>query len=352
LEFDNASFFRARFLYFSTEKSKIISQVFGEAESYSEVAIRSQEIFNLADTFKNLLKALKHYQKQSEQYRLSNISALRTKLQDNSFENLIDISKETSVTRLLVDTASYFEKLNWGQKTFTHKGLIQEFEDFVKNFRFDLIENPGTDGWAYQLCYNQFETYSYEYKTGSPIEYKYFEKKNNLKVNQGHIQEGQNPKELVDGLIQIQGILKQLQSRITKIPIIELTPEQIEDKQYLDEAFQDIESFFQVLPNLTTRELFVKLFPNKPIPENIEEFEWLVEYIERERTLKFEKDIEAVAASNLAENKALTKVLNPIFAPDQSIEFELEYGYYPNNLKNLWDKIQSIQALFNLKVLV
>jgi hypothetical protein len=348
--------------YHSTEKSKIISQVFGEAESYSEIAIRRQEIFNLADTFKNILKALKFYQTQTEQYRVANISALRLKLQDNSFENLIDISREVSVTRLLVDIANYIEKLNLFQKKVTYGGLIQEFEDFVNNFRFDLIENAGTDGRAYQICYNFTTELKDDIRKMLDYDTIQSDDRYNLIITpllgskltfsenrlvQGYIQEGQNPKELVDGLIQIQTILKQLQSKITKIPIVELTIEQIEDKQYLDEAFQDIELFFQVLPDLTTRELFVKLVPNEPIPENIEEFEWLVGYIERERTLKFEKDIEAVAAANLAENNVLTKVLNPIFAPDQSIEFELEYGYYPNNLKNLWDKIQSIQALFN-----
>jgi hypothetical protein len=305
------------------------------------------EFFNLAETFQNLLEALKIYQTQTEQYRLSNISALRTKLQVNSFENLIDISNKTSVTRLVIDIANYIEKLNVFQKNVTYRALIQEFEDFVKNFRFDLIENSGTDGRAYQLCYNQTETFSYEYKTGSPIEYKYFGNRNKPQTLQGHIQQGQNPKELVDGLVEIQNILKQLKPKITKIPIVELTPEQIQDKQFLDEGYAEIESLFQLFPDLTAQELFVKLCPGEPVPDKVEEFEWLLGYIEKERLSQMDKNIGDVAEANLAELKALSKVLNPIFAPDQSVEFKLNEGQCSDQIKVLWKKVQTIQAVYN-----
>jgi hypothetical protein len=338
--------------YFTIEKNKITSRVFGETESSSKIAIRRQEIFNLADTFKNLLKALKYYQTQT------NISALRLKLQDNSFENLIDISKETSTTRLLVDIASYIEKLSWFQKNATHKGLIQDFEDFVKNFRFDLIENAGTDGRAYQIVYVQ--------KNHIPVnETNIDEVLNDIigndkvsfdfkevyhlgnKIIQSHIQEGQNPKELVDGLVQIQTILKQLKAKVTEIPIVELTPEQIEDKQFLDEGYQEIESLFQVFPDLTARELFVKLCPGEEVPDKVEEFEWLLGYIEKERLSQMDKNITQVAEANLVEYKALSKVLNSIFAPDQSVEFTLNEGNYCDNLKQLWKRVQDIQAVYN-----
>jgi hypothetical protein len=337
--------------YFSTGKSEIMSEVFGEEESSSKIAIRSQEIFNLADTFQNILKALKFYQTQTEQYRLSNISALRTKLQDNSFENLIDISREASVTRLLVDIANYIEKLNLFQKKVTYGGLIQEFEDFVKYFRFDLIENAGTDGRAYQICYNSTIEVKDDIRKMLDYDTIQSDDRYNLtitplmgnkltfsenKLVQGNIQEGQNPKELVDGLIQIQGILKQLQSKITKIPIVELTAEQIQDKQFLDEGYAEIESLFQVFPDLTARELFIKLCPGEPVPAKVEDFEWLLGYIERDR-------LEQITVAN----KTLMRELNAIFAPDQFVEFSLDEMNGTINLKLLWHKVQEIQKIYN-----
>jgi hypothetical protein len=323
-------------------------------------------IINLSDTFYYLLEALKFSRQQPENNIPENTAvtllALREKLKGVPFEDLINISKENSIPSLLIDIASYIEKLNWGQKTFTHKGLIHDFEDFVNNFRIDLIENAGIEGRAYQLSYS-FESkvpdnerknmdidkiignddfdLDFGLLFGSELSQKI------ANVSQGHIKEGQNPKELVDGLTQIQGILKQLQSKITKIPIVELTAEQLQAKQFLDEGYAEIESLFQVFPDLTARELFIKLCPDQPVPAKVDDFEWLLGYIESERLSQMNKDIEEVAVANVIANKALMRELNAIFAPDQSVEFTLEEMNGTVNLKVLWHKVQEIQKIYN-----
>ena len=165
---------------------------------------------------------------------------------------------------------------------------------------------------------------------------------------QNYIQEGQNPTELIDGLVELQKLLIDLKSRITKIPIVELTPEQVENQKYYNEALQDLELLSMTLPDLTDAEIFATINPSAPIPANVENYEWLLDCIDSINLNQAGDRIKDQAVINLAQNKALASVLNVIFYPDQSIERSLKDNTESSTqIIALWSKVQEIQATYN-----
>ena len=165
---------------------------------------------------------------------------------------------------------------------------------------------------------------------------------------QNYIQEGQNPTELIDGLVELQKLLIDLKSRITKIPIVELTPEQVENQKYYNEALQDLELLTLTLPDLTDAQIFATINPSTPLPDNVENYEWLLDCIECITINQTAKKIEKQAETNLGQNKALASILNVIFYPDQSIERSLKDDTESSaQIIAQWSKVQEIQATYN-----
>ena len=309
---------------------------------------KNSEIYNLAQTFENLLDALKFARLQSEQFRLANISALRAKLEKDSFENLMDIRNENSIPKLFISVANKIQNLDFFQRNFTERGLIQEFEKIVNSFRFDLIKNAGLEGCQYQLCFEFMSNQRNNQYFDEQMQDMFFGSDINKVLEQNYIQEGQNPKELIDALVQLQKLLIELKSKITKIPIVELTAEQIQIQQFYVEALQYLELLSMTLPDLTDIEIFKTINPSTPIPANVENYEWLIDCIDCINMNQTVTRIENQAKTNLAQNKSLASVLNVIFYPDQSIERALADDSESSTLIiALWSKVQEIQATYN-----
>jgi hypothetical protein len=346
------------YLPHKTKKERYDHGPFGGSGFYDKKIYFDSEIFNLSTTFNNLLEALKFSRQQPKNTIPANTSVtlltLREKLKGVSFEGLIDIRQESSIPRLLIDIANFISQLKPWQG-FRNEN-IDEFERLLNSFRFDLIESTGIGSLAYQFSYihsnilkvcfgdnpSREEIVEY-YATKILLLTKIAELDKRKIIVQGHVQEGQNPKKLVEGLVQLQNILTQLQSKITKIPIVELTDEDKAFNENCQSIFESLERRVQKHPGQTWSDFHLAILPNEPIPEDVETGEWFQEYLEIEREREFDIKIKSLHDQNLDFARKLYR----LFKPDDSIDIKLKEIDYSDKLELLWKKIQDIQVEFN-----